>query len=421
MTLTPAAGGTAGASLGLADIDVVSNAVYADDVPFEQFARLRREAPVFRQRIPDPALVEAAWVISTQEFIRQVSLDTDSFSSNANGVRLDAQRVKEGLKVQRGNFIMLDEPDHKQQRGRVSKGFTPRTVRTFEAAFRTLAADIVTQALSGEREFDVVDRLAIHVPISAICTLLGVPEEYRGKVLEWSNAIVGMNDPESGGSREAAGAAVMEVARLALELSEAKRANPADDLLSQLANLPAEERLDDDELTGFVLLLLVAGNESTRNTTTLGIEAFAHHPDQLDWLAEDPESRMAGAVDEIIRWASPLTYMARTAVTDVEVGGQLIRAGDRVAMFYCSANRDEAVFDDPHAFRLDRENAYQHLAFGVGSHSCMGSSLARVELAAVMSEFVARVARVEIAGDVQRLQSSWVRGVKKLPIRVTLR
>ena len=175
---------TAAGPLGLADIDVVSNAVYAHDVPFEQFALLRREAPVFKQRVADPALVEEAWVISTQEFIRQVSLDTASFSSHANGVRLDAQRVKEGLKVQRGNFIMLDEPDHKQQRGRVSKGFTPRTVRTFEDAFRTLAADIVSEALAGETEFDVVDKLAIHVPISAICTLLGVPEQYRGKVLE---------------------------------------------------------------------------------------------------------------------------------------------------------------------------------------------------------------------------------------------
>lgn len=404
----------------LNDIDVVSNAVYANDVPFDQFTYLRRHAPVFLQQIPDPDLVDEAWIISNQALIREVSLNTEAFSSNANGIRLDKTRVKEGLKVQDGNFIMLDEPKHMQQRRRVSKGFTPRVIRAFGEAFRTLAADIVDTALI-DSEFDVVDRLAIHVPITAICTLLGVPQDERHNVLKWSNAIVGTNDPEGGGSREKAGAAVMEVAQLALRLAEAKRAEPADDLLSKLVNLPDDEQLSEDELTGFVLLLLVAGNESTRNTTSLGIEAFANNPDQLDWLAEDTESRMANAVDEIIRWASPLTYMARTAVVDVEVGGELIRAGDRVAMFYPSGNRDETVFDDPHQFLLDRENAYEHISFGVGSHSCMGSSLARVELNAVMTEFVSRVKRVEIVGDTHRLQSSWVRGVKRLPVRVTLR
>lgn len=404
----------------LDDIDVVSNSVYAHDVPFEQFSYLREHAPVFRQRIPDPGLVDEAWVISNQEFIREVSLNSDAFSSNANGIRLDRVRVKEGLKVQDGNFIMLDDPRHAQQRRRVSKGFTPRVIRTFEEAFRELAAGIAAEALQ-ETEFDVVESLAIHVPITAICTLLGIPYAERHNVLDWSNAIVGINDPEGGGSREKAGLAVREVAELTLRLAEIKRSEPADDLLSKLVNLPDEEPLSDDELTGFVLLLLVAGNESTRNTTSLGIEAFANHPEQLDWLAEDPESRMTNAVDEIIRWASPLTYMARTAKVDVEVGGQLIRAGDRVAMFYPSGNRDETVFDDPHEFRLDRENAYKHISFGVGSHSCMGSSLARVELNAVLTEFVSRVKRVEVIGDVKRLQSSWVRGVKHLPVRVTLR
>lgn len=406
--------------LSLDDIDVVSNGVYVNDVPWEQFAYLRRHAPIFKQRVPDPDLVDEAWVVSNQELIREVSLNTKAFSSNANGIRLDAVRVTEGLKVQDGNFIMLDEPKHRQQRGKVNKAFTPRVVRAFEGAFRVLAREIVTTALA-EPEFDVVEKLAIHVPISAICTLLGVPEDQRDNVLAWSNAIVGTNDPESGGSRERAGAAVREVGRLALRLAEEKRRSPGEDLLSKLVNVPGEERLSDEELTGFVLLLLVAGNESTRNTTSLGIEAFAHHPEQLDWLADDLEGRIGGAVEEIIRWASPLTYMARTAVADVEVGGQRIAAGDRVAMFYCSANRDEAVFDDPHAFRLDRPNAFQHMAFGVGPHACLGASLARVELNAVFSEFASRVRRVEVIGDVKRLRSSWVRGVKELPVRVTLR
>lgn len=403
--------------MDLKSIDVVSNAVYVNDVPFEQFAVLRREAPVFRQRVPDPDLVPETWVVSTQEHIREVSTNPQTFSSERSGIRLGRVRTAEGQKVQAGNFIMLDDPEHRRLRLMVSKGFTARVVRTFADHFADVAAQVVEKALVADT-FEFVENVAVQLPTLAICELLGMPPEAHGRVLEWSNAIVGLNDPDGGGSPSAAGAAVVELGRYALALAERRRADPREDVLSRLATAEGEDRLSDEELVGFTLLLLVAGNESTRNTTSHAVIGLADHPDQLQWLREDLPGRLDGAVEEMIRWASPLTYMARTAMHDTELGGQLVREGDRVAMFYCSANRDEAVFAEPAAFRLDRDDAHLHMSFGVGPHSCMGSSLARIELRAVFDALLQRVDRMELSGPVTRLRSSWVRGVKELPVRV---
>ncbi|MFN2537881.1 MAG: cytochrome P450 [Mycobacteriales bacterium] len=403
--------------MDLTSIDVVSNAVYLDDVPFEQFAVLRQLAPVHKQQVPDPDLVPEAWVVSSQEHIRTVSIDTETFSSQRAGIRLGRVRTAEGQKVQAGNFIMLDDPEHRRLRRMVSKGFTARVVRTFAEHFGEVAVQAVDKALAAER-LEFVEQIAVQLPTLAICELLGMPPHAQAQVLEWSNAIVGLNDPDGGGSPASAGAAVVELGRYALELAEQRRAAPREDLLSKLATAEGEDRLSDEELVGFTLLLLVAGNESTRNTTSHAVIGLAQHPDQLHWLREDLPGRLDGAVEEMIRWASPLTYMARTATRDVELGGQVIREGDRIAMFYCSANRDEAVFADPDSFRLDRDDAHLHMSFGVGSHSCMGSSLARVELKAVFNALLQRVDQIEIDGPVTRLRSSWVRGVKQLPIRM---
>ncbi len=404
----------------LADIDVVSNEVYLSDVPFEAFARLRRDAPLHLQRVSDPEMVDAVWVASTAELVREISGRPEVFSSQANGVRLDAARVEEGRKVEGGNFIMLDDPAHREKRKRVQPGFSPRALRAFEDAFRALADDIVERAVAA-REFDAVEALSVHVPITAICQLLGIPLEDAPRVRAWGDAVVSLTDPSAGGSRAAAGAAVQEFGAYVLRLAAERAADPRDDLLSTLVTAPDDLRLSDSELVGVMMLLLVAGNESTRNTTSHSLIALAQHPDQLDWLADDLDARLRGSVDEMLRWASPLTFLARTALEDVELAGRHIAAGDRVAMFYCSANRDEQLFPDGDVFRLDRDNSHEHLSFGVGTHACMGSSLARIELSAVFRAFASRVARVEVIGEVERVRSSWVRGIRSLPVRVTLR
>jgi cholest-4-en-3-one 26-monooxygenase len=398
----------------LSDIDVVSNSVYLNDVPYEQFAFLRRHAPVFRQPVPDPDVVDAVWVITRYADVLTVSLDTETFSST-DGVTLRRERIKEGVRVDAGNFINQDDPEHGRLRGLVSLAFTPRVVRSFERHYRELAGRVIEKAIVQET-FDFVSEVSSELPLLAICELLGVPSEDRSRVFGWSNAIIGAEDPEYAGSRTEAASAVTELGAYALQLIDDRRGNPRDDILSALANASGDDRLTDPELEGFTLLLLVAGNETTRNNISHGLIALMEHPEQMQALRNEP-SLLSTAVEEITRWASPVNYMARTVVRDTEVNGQSLRAGDRVAMFYASANRDEDVFADAEVFDVERTPNKQ-VAFGVGKHFCLGANLARIETRVMFSELLSRIVDVELAGPIERLRSSFIHGVKHLPVRV---
>lgn len=396
----------------LSEIDVVSNDVYERGVPYEQLAYLRREAPVFKQSVPDPALIDEVWVISRYEDIVAVSKDPKTFSSGLNGPQLRPQRPAEVP----GSFISADDPEHSRLRSLVSKAFTPRVVKNFEHHYRDLAIRLVEAALENER-FDLVAEISQGLPMLAICELLGVPEEDRDKIMHWSNAIIASEDPEYAGSKDDILEAFQGAMGYVRSLGQRRREEPGEDLISKLVSRDGESGLTDAELGGFVVLLFVAGNETTRNNISHGMMALMDHPEQLQRLQQDPSRHLESAVEEITRWASPVIHMARTATRDVELRGQHIRAGERVAMFYPSANRDEDIFADPDSFDIARE-PNRHLAFGIGPHFCLGANLARIETRLILEEFLPRIRSIELDGEVERVRSSFVNGVKRLPVRV---
>ncbi|WP_086821014.1 cytochrome P450 [Allokutzneria sp. NRRL B-24872] len=395
-----------------ADIDVLSCHVYADGVPHDQLAHLRRTAPVHRQDIPDPHLLDSAWVITRAEDVRAISTRPELFSS-AQGISLRARRTAEAKKLDVGNFINLDDPEHRRLRTLVGKGFTPRIVRRFEQDHRALAESIVERALR-LGTFDFVAEVSAELPLLAICKLLGVPEADRALFYHWSNVLMGAEDPDYARPPSELAEIVVRFRQYILELVAVRRADPREDILSTLA----QQELTDDEIAGFALLLMVAGNETTRNTLSHGLIALMEHPEQWQALRADP-SLLDGAVEEILRWASPVNYMARTVVRDTELRGIPLREGERVALMYASANRDEEVVENGDAFDITR-GEQRHLSFGMGPHFCLGAHLARGEAKAVLAELLRRVRSFHPAGPVRRLRSSFVHGIKELPVTARL-
>src|SRR5581483_409439 len=321
----------------------------------------------------------------------------------------------------RPNMINLDDPDHARLRKLVSGGFTPRVVRAFERHYAELAAGVLDRALAAGGEFDGVEALAAELPLLAICEILGAPEADRFRIFAWSNTLLSSEDPDYAPSPEAFQAAVMGMVAYAGELADRHRRERGDDLVSALLGPDGELPLTDAEFEGLVMLLLAAGNETTRNAIAHGLLAFAEHPDQ--WaalraaaLTEAGAAILDTAVEELIRWASPVNYMSRTATVDTDLGGRRIRAGDKVTLLYASANRDERAFTDPGRFDIGRDPNH-HLAFGFGPHFCLGANLARIELRALLEALVPRVAALELTAPVRRVRSSFLTGLKELPLR----
>jgi cholest-4-en-3-one 26-monooxygenase len=391
-------------------IDVLSPAMYVDGPPWERFAWLRANAPVYDHPLDDPLLVERCWAVSRHEDVRAVSRDSATFSS-ADGIHLRRAASHHF----RPNMINMDDPDHSRVRKLVSSGFTPRVVRAFEQHYADLAAGVVDRALAGGGTFDGVKDLAAELPLLAICEILGAPEEDRFRIFGWSNTLLSSEDPEYAPTPEAFQSAVMGMVDYAGELAERHRGERGDDLVSALLGPDGTMPLTDAEFEGLVMLLLAAGNETTRNAIAHGLHAFATYPDQWSVLRTDLGGTLDTAVEEIIRWASPVNYMSRTATTDVELHGQLIRKGDKVALLYASANRDEAAFTEPDRFDVKREPNH-HLAFGFGAHFCLGASLARIELKALLEVLAPRVATLELTAPARRVRSSFLNGLKELPL-----
>ena len=397
-------------------IDVLSPAVYLEGPPWEQLAWLRDNAPVYDHVLDDPLLVDRCWVVSRHEDVRLVSRDPATYSS-ADGIHLRRAATHHF----RPNMINLDDPDHARLRKLVSGGFTPRVVRAFERHYAELAAGVLDRALAAGGEFDGVEALAAELPLLAICEILGAPEADRFRIFAWSNTLLSSEDPDYAPSPEAFQAAVMGMVAYAGELADRHRRERGDDLVSALLGPDGELPLTDAEFEGLVMLLLAAGNETTRNAIAHGLLAFAEHPDQ--WaalraaaLTEAGAAILDTAVEELIRWASPVNYMSRTATVDTDLGGRRIRAGDKVTLLYASANRDERAFTDPGRFDIGRDPNH-HLAFGFGPHFCLGANLARIELRALLEALVPRVAALELTAPVRRVRSSFLNGLKELPLR----
>jgi cholest-4-en-3-one 26-monooxygenase len=314
-------------------------------------------------------------------------------------------------------MLNMDPPMHTRYRRLVNKGFTPRMVHELEEAITERARRLVGAARE-RGEFDFVTDIAAELPLQVIAELMGVPQEDRYKVFDWSNRMVGSNDPEFLEAPELATAAAMELFMYADALTLERKANPHEDLVSLLAQAEIDgDQLSQLEIDMFFMLLAVAGNETTRNLLSHGMLALIEHPDERRKLLEHPEL-LDSAIEEMLRYASPVMHFRRTAARDTEIGGQAIAEGDKVVFWHISANRDEEVFEEPQRFDVAR-SPNEHVAFGGGgSHFCLGANLARLEIRIMFTEILSQMPELELSGETQRLCSNFINGIKHLPVSV---
>lgn len=396
-------------------IDVLSNVPHQAGPPHEVYTWLRKNRPLFHQRIDDPITVTESWVVTRHADVMAISRDLDHFG-NFDGHNLRNDHDKSAMT----HLLMEDRPKHTEMRLMASRSFTPKVVRRYTEHYQQLAGRLLDQALSvaDGAPFDLVEHLSVEFPMQAIVELMGTPLDDHDRLLRWSNATISNLDPDYSPTAAAREQALGEMMAYAFELAEERRRAPKDDLATVLtAQLDAGE-LSQNEFGGYVILLFVAGNETTRNNISWGIKALAENPEQWELLKSDPDRYLDSAVEEVTRWASPVNYMSRTVHTEVELHGETLRPGEKVAMIYLSANRDETVFEDPFRFDISRDPNPQ-IAFGYGAHFCMGAHLARLETRAVLSELVKRVDRIEIAGEVEHVWSSFINGIKALPVKMS--
>jgi cholest-4-en-3-one 26-monooxygenase len=390
--------------------------MYADRLPMDEFAELRRTAPVWWNRKPRGVGGfddEGYWVVTRHADVVAVSRDNDNYSTweNTAIIRHQDGATREQIELQRFVMLNIDPPQHTKLRGIVSRGFTPRAINNLRSALSARAERIVAEAIaSGSGDF--VTDVAAELPLQAIAELVGVPQDDRRKVFDWSNDMVGYDDPDYVGDPAAAAA---ELVGYAMVMAEDRRQCPRDDIVTKLVNAQVDGgELSSDEFGFFVILLAVAGNETTRNAISHGMHAFLENPGQWElFKAERPDT----AADEIVRWATPVTVFQRTALADTTLGGQQISTGQRVGLFYRSANFDEEVFDHPERFDI-RRSPNPHLGFGgSGAHFCLGASLARLEIDLIFNAIADHMPGIRLAGEPRRLRSGWLNGMKRLPVQ----
>lgn len=395
------------------DVDIASHDAWVAGVPHSLFARLRREAPVFRHTASEPEQPEFFWVLTRHVDVVRGSRVWEHFSSGAKGSLLNSDRPD--MEVAR-LLIDLDPPEHTRLRNLVNRGFTPRAVKSLDGHFREITSRIVGEQV-GVGEIDFVSAVAAELPLIAIAELMGVPVEDRHNLFEWSNTLIGGADPEYTRDPDDARNAMAALYMYANQLAAERRLDPRDDIITTLLTAEGNDQLSDHEFDLFILILAVAGNETTRNAISHGLAAFIEHPDQWDRLKAD-RSLLEPAIEEILRWATPVTHFRRTATCDLEVQGVSIAKGDAVYLSYSSANRDEDVFADPYRFDIGR-TPNPHVAFGGGGpHFCLGAQLARLEMRIMFDELLNQVDRIEPTGPVDRLRSNFINGIKHLPVRL---
>ena len=388
-------------------------------IPVTEFAELRKTAPVWWNAQEESIFDDGGyWVITRHADIKAISRDGALWSTNRKGavMRLPDGVTADQLDLTKALLINHDAPEHTRLRKIVSRLFTPRAIVALEEKLAVAARDIVRSA--AERSSgNFVDDIAMPLPLLAIADLIGVPEGDREKLFHWTNCIMNTDDPDFDSDPTVANAELMGYA---YNMAEERRRCPADDIVTRLiqADLGEEggetnEPLGDVEFAFFVILLAVAGNETTRNAMTHGMNAFLENPEQWElFKRERPDS----AVEEIIRWATPVHCFQRTALADVEIGGAKIAEGQRVGLFYSSANFDEDVFDRPFEFDILR-NPNPHLAFGGnGAHFCIGANLARMEIKLMFNEIADQIPDITKLAEPQRLRSGWINGVKDLQV-----
>lgn len=386
-------------------------------VPHEWFTYLRREAPVFKH--PEPG-GRGFWVVTRYDDVVTVNRDSQTYSSEQQrgGVTaLEDLPPNADLASEGRMMLTMDPPDHTRYRSLVNRGFTPRMIGALASGIRAAVGTILDRVIA-KRDCDFVIEVAAELPLQVIAQLLGVPFEDRHKLFEWSNRMIGSRDPEYAVSEELVRSAAIEMFMYSGALAAKRRQRPRADIVTALLNADIDgDRLSEVDFNLFFLLLAVAGNETTRNALAHGVNTLIDHPDQYRILAENP-ALVPSATEEILRWASPVMYFRRNVTRDTEVRGRPIKAGDKVSLWYISANRDEEIFPEPFKFDVTR-SPNEHVAFGGGgAHYCLGANLAKMEINIMLEELVKRVKSVERIGEVRRLRSNFINGIKHLPVRM---
>ena len=408
-------------------VDVISAKIYGEHgYPHEAWRRLRAEAPVSKLAPPG---YRPFWAITKHADIIEVSKQPAKFQSAGRFILFPDAVAPPGQSLEEAPplrmLVNMDPPEHRDYRRLVSHWFTPRAVAKLEARLEEITAEIFDDLAGdgGWREFDFVSELAALQPLRMITEMLGIPREREQWVLKITNQNFGLEDPDyalEGNTREERLGFLTEAAAYINSLMEQRRENPTGDVTSVLAHATLDGKpVPAFELFSLYFLVMVAGHDTTRNGISGGLLAFLQHPEQFAKLQKNP-SLVHLAADEIVRWATPVNHFSRTATEDYVLRGQKIEAGDSVALFYASANRDEEVFPDGELFRIDRD-PNPHLGFGVGEHFCLGAHLARMDLRVFWRHFAERCVAIEPAGEHEFLHASFVGGPKRLPIRVKLR
>jgi cholest-4-en-3-one 26-monooxygenase len=405
-------------------VDLYDPETYARAMPHDTFAWLRRSAPVYwhpeteagGRGYGDPNGT-GYWALTKYEDVVAVSSDNNLFSSWAGGTNIPTPPA-DGLAVVRTIMLNMDPPMHTKYRRLVSTGFTPKQITALEPHVRGITRRII-DAVAREGRCEFVTDIAAQLPLAVIAEMIGVPPEDHQRVFDWSNRLVGFDDPEYQTTAEDGQRAATEMFLYANQMAVDRKANPREDLVSVLMGAEVDgESLSEADFDGFFILLAVAGNETTRNLISGAMHALIEHREQWQRLLDD-RSLMPTAVEEFLRWVSPLIYFRRTATAETEIRGQKIAAGDKVVMYYPSANRDEEVFEDGHFFDVGR-SPNPHMAFGGGGpHFCLGASLARLEIRCIFEELLERAPDMALDGPVQRLRSNFINGIKHMPVKFT--
>ena len=397
------------------DIDLSNPKTFLRGVPHEYFRVLREEAPVHWQDecalpvfLPGPGY----WALTRYEDVTFVSKHPEIFSSAVGTSALNELRPRE-RKLARVQLIQMDPPGHTELRNLMNAQFKPRAVREIEAHLRKIVRETL-DGLESRSECDFVDAVSAPISLRVLTNFLGVPDAYTARFYRWTNETMRFGEPGIGNLLRARMALLQIFVQSAL-LARARRKKPLSDAFSSLVNGEfGGEPLSRTMIQVNFFLLIIAGNETTRNALSGGIQALCEHPDQFDALRRDP-SLLPQAIEEMLRWVSPVMQFRRTAVRDTQVGDQEIRKGDKVVVYYGAANRDPRVFENPEVFDITRK-PNPHIAFGTGTHFCMGSHIARLEMRVTLEEFLRRFPNVRLAGPPERLQSNFISAIKHLPI-----
>jgi len=408
----------------LADIHLESMDFWGldDDVRDGVFATLRREAPISFWPAIEFEGVDVGpgyWSLTKLDDVHFASRHPDIFSS-AGGITIGNQTPE--LAEYFGSMIVLDDPRHQRLRSIVSRAFTPKVVARIEASVRERAHRLVASLIANhpDGQADLVAELAGPLPLQIICDMMGIPEQDHQRVFHWTNVILGFGDPDFTVDFEELVRVSMEIGAYASALADDRRVNHHDDLTTSLVEAEVDgDRLSSSEIASFFILLVAAGNETTRNAISHGVLALSRYPEERDKWWSDFDRLTPTAVEEIVRWASPVVYMRRTLTRDIELSGVKMVAGDKAALWYNSANRDESKFADPWTFDVARD-LNPHLGFGGGgAHFCLGANLARREIRVVFDELRREIPDIVAVGEPARLLSQFIHGIKRLPVAWT--